>query len=176
MRADPHAAYAACRFSTHPAAGYAMPPPTAEAARQFREAVRATDPTGHLRAQGEFAQSFRLEGGRVVPNGPIAYESGSAIDCPSTPPGSFTTIHSHPYAAPPLRNDFPSPDDYIAARQAMKQTGEPHQLLYHPASDRFFAYTGSVPPIFFEARFPVPSHTVPGSQAPPPGAFTASPP
>jgi hypothetical protein len=161
MQADPHAAFAARQFPTEPFGSYEMPPPTAEAARQFRAAVRMTDPTGLCRAHGEFAQSFRLEGGHVLPNAPIAFEAGNSVQSPAMPPGSFTVFHSHPHAAPPLRNDFPSPDDYLSARTNTKRFGQAHELLYHPASDRFFAYSGSVPPVFFEVRFPGPPPAAP---------------
>lgn len=131
-----------------------MPPATAEAARQFRESLFAADPTGYFRHTGEFGQSFRLQDGQVVANDPIRYESGNSVGGGPMYAGTFTNIHSHNYAPPPFNNAFPSPNDHLAAREAAHGTGQAHELMYHPASDRFFAYSGAVPPVFFEARFP----------------------
>lgn len=177
--ADPHGAMATGLLPQLPAGAYVMPPATAEAARQFRETVLGLDPTGLFRTRGEFAQSYRMENGRVLPNGPIAYEAGSGVDGQPAPPGTFTHIHSHDVVPPPMRNDFPSPHDHLAARQAAQGIEQAHELMYHPASDRFFAYSGAVPPVFFEARFPpIPAGPAHGPSAPwsPPAVQPWSPP
>ena len=154
MCRDPHGAMASGAFPREPAGSFEMPPATAEAARQFRSSVLAVDPTGFLRHNGEFSQSFRLQGGQVLPNGPLAHEMGNSVEGGPMVPGTFTNIHSHNFAPGDLRNDFPSPNDQLSARGCAKMFGQAHELMYHPISDRFFAYSGSVPPVFFEARFP----------------------
>ncbi len=133
-----------------------MPPATAEAARQFRENLNSLDPTGMFRKAGEFGQSYRMENNQVLPNGPMIYEAGSSVAGQAMRPGTFTNIHSHNWAPPPMSNDFPSPNDHLAAREAAKIHGQPHELMYHPESNTFFAYSGEVPPVFFEAHFPPP--------------------
>lgn len=151
---DPQAAMDTGLLPKLPNGVITMPPPTAAAARQFRESVLRADPTGHYRTHGEFTQSFRMEDGRVLPNAPLAYEMGSSVAAGHQPPGTFTNIHSHDYVPPPLNNAFPSPHDHLEARKAAANYGQAHELMYHPDSDRFFAYSGAVPPVFYEARFP----------------------
>lgn len=167
---DPHGAMDTGALPKLPSGVITMPPHTAEAARQFRERVLHVDPAGYFRTHGEFTQSFRLENGQVLPNAPLFWEAGSSVAATHQPPGTFTTIHSHDYVPPPNNNAFPSPHDHLEARKAAANYGQSHELMYHPDSDRFFAYSGAVPPVFYEARFPGQADPLPylGPQAPHP--------
>lgn len=153
---DPQAAIRLGALPTLPAGAFVMPGPTAQAARRFLNEMAFDDPFHERRKVGEYAQSYRMEGGQARPNAPIRYEAGNSVGLPPNPPGTFLNIHSHPYVEPPRYNDFPSPQDQRSARDARKSHEQAHELLYHPQTDSFYAYTGDLPLRFDQAILPAP--------------------
>jgi hypothetical protein len=154
---DPLQAFRSGFLSTRPAGRVLLHPSEAEAARLFLRAMDAADPDGALRKRGEFTQSFRMADGRVVPNGSIRYEEGDGIDRPIEPPGTLISMHSHPDPPQGLRNDFPSPADYLIARVMKKEVGQVRELVYHAPSGNFYAFAGELPPTFRLALIPPPA-------------------
>lgn len=188
---DPGAAIRQGALPTLPTAAFVMPGPTAQAARRFLNEMAFDDPFHERRKAGEYAQSYRMEGGQARPNAPIRYEAGDSVGLPPNPPGTFLNIHSHPYVDPPRYNDFPSPQDQRSARDARKTHGQAHELLYHPQTDTFYAYSGQLPLRYDQAILPPPGNGKgrlpvlepplnpgpgPSSVPPRPGAGPAGPP
>lgn len=166
---DPAQAFRSGFMSDRPSAHVLMQPDTAAAAKTFLREIAAADPDGTQRKHGEFTQSFRKVDGKVEPNGRIRYEPGDGIARPNEPPGTFVSLHSHPEVPAGLRNDFPSPADYLVARIMKKEAGQAREVMYHPQSNTFYDYTGDLPPSFRQAYLP-PSPTLDARKGIPPGA------
>lgn len=141
-----------------PAGSKEMTAEQAAATTLFRNNIDAYDPTGGLRAIGEFGQSFRPEGGGVSANADIHYMVGGAMYLPpaSFRPETTQMIHSHPQD-PTHINNYPSDADYYHAYFASKGNSNDlkGEIIYHPGSAKFYWYEpkleqGSSFPNFYE--------------------------
>ncbi|MDB5104469.1 MAG: hypothetical protein JWP91_2158 [Fibrobacteres bacterium] len=144
----------------------------AAATEMFRNNMNAFDPTGILRSNGEFGQTFRAEGGGVTANNPIHFMFGGSM---FMPPGSYTAetsqaIHSHP-DNPAHKNDYPSNADYFAAYVSSQgNTGRlKGEMFYHPGSDKFFGYEPRLNPATGMPEFH--EYVNPFDMGKPPGNF-----
>lgn len=120
--------------------------------KMFRENMMEADPTGNLRMQGEFFQTFSAKPEEMdfFANHPIHYQPGSAINAP--PPGSFPPetvqiVHSHPPPPPGHISSFPSAQDYLGTYQ-INEGNARHMggIMYHAGEDQAYAFTGKIDP------------------------------
>ena len=120
-----------------------MTPEQAAATTLFKNNIEAYDPSGVLRAIGEFGQSYRPEAGGIAANADIHYMVGGAMYLPpaSFRPETTQMIHSHPQD-PSHINNYPSDADYYHAYFASKGNSNDlkGEIIYHPGSAKFYWY------------------------------------
>lgn len=133
-----------------------MTPEQAAATTLFKNNMEAFDPTGLLRAAGEFGQSYRPEAGGVAANADLHYMTGGAMYMPAASfrPETSQMIHSHPND-PGHKNDYPSDADHYHAYLATKGNGGnlKGETFYHPGSDKFYWYEPKLEPGAFYPKF-----------------------
>jgi hypothetical protein len=118
------------------------------AIRMFQRNMDEADPTGELRKQGEFFQTFTSKPAEMdyVANHPIHYQAGDKVNpMPKDvfPPGTTEMVHSHPGAG----SAFPSPQDYLGT-YLINEGGARgmNGILLHAESGRAFAFAGRLAP------------------------------
>lgn len=130
-----------------------MDPAQAAACHLFKNNLRAMDPSGRLRTQGEFTQAFARRGNSIHAMGPMHYARGTSLTRPGGIPGATFFIHSPASPASGSADNFPSNADFlIAYKRSQGNTNEMEgQMMYHHGEDKFYGYQGKVNP---ETRLP----------------------
>lgn len=109
-----------------------MDPAQAAASHLFRNNLRAMDPSGRLRTQGEFTQAFARRGNSIHALGPMHFARGTSLARPAGIPGATFFIHS-------------------PSSSHGNTNGMEGQMMYHHGEDKFYGYQGKVNP---ETRLP----------------------
>lgn len=118
----------------------------------FRTHMDEADPTGVMRALGEFFQTFTAKPQEMdfVANHPIHYQGGSQVNAPppdAFPPGTTHIVHSHPPAPAGSTNAFPSPQDYFGMYRINEGGRRDMQGILHSVEgNQNFAFQGKVNP------------------------------
>lgn len=132
-----------------PAGLRAMNPEQAACAEMFRNNIKASDPTGVLGNNGEFTQTFRREGDKVVANGPLRYFPGNRSFIPDEDlAGASQFFHSHPRAPHHPDRSFPSYQDYLTHYILAQDPSNTVKsgMIYHPHTDTFQEFKGKIDP------------------------------
>jgi hypothetical protein len=122
------------------------------AVQAFKQNMDNADPSGRLRREGEFFQTFTSKPAECdyVANHPIHYQPGRHITAPPTdafPPGTTEMVHSHPHDAPGRISNFPSAQDYLGTYQINEGNARGMGgIMYHAGEDRAYAFSGKLNP------------------------------
>lgn len=122
------------------------------AVQTFKANMDKADPTGKMRTEGEFFQTFTSKPKELdyVANHPILYQKGNGISAPpenAFPPGTDQIVHSHPASRFSRDGNFPSGQDYLTTYLLNDgNAGKMGGIMYHAGEDRAYAFNGKLNP------------------------------